>query len=96
MQGDEERVLVVSSPLGEIVDDTIRLHRRAGICDRVVVDQQHRDFFEALKASIAQVMAKLEQIEFAALDEEDEDGGEQRPTKHLLVVGPLNPYTEPL
>lgn len=69
-----ERVLVVSSPLSEVLDEAIGLHRHHDYPDRVVVDQQHQAFVEAVRASLAQVMAKLEQIEFAALDEDEEEG----------------------
>jgi len=70
---DEEQVLVVASPLSEILDTTIWLHREAEFKDRVVVDEVHRPFFEAVKASLVAAMAKLEQVEFVKLDDEEEE-----------------------
>ena len=72
--GEDERVLVVSSPLSELVDGTIRLHRHEDFPDRPVVDQQHRAFFEAVRASLMHALEKIDAIEFAALDD---DGGEE-------------------
>lgn len=66
----EQRVLVVTSPLSEVVDETIRLHRDPDWKDRVVVDEALRPFFDAVKVSLAAAMAKLEQIEFARLDDD--------------------------
>jgi hypothetical protein len=71
--GDEERVLVVSSPLSELLDETIRLHRAAEFPDMLVVDEQHRAFFGAVRASLQQALAKLDRIQFAVLDDEEED-----------------------
>jgi len=71
---DEEQVLVVASPLSELLDTTIWLHRETEFKDRVVVDEVHRPFFEAVKASLVAVIAKLEQIEFAVLDHDEEHG----------------------
>lgn len=70
---DEEQVLMVTSPLSELLDTTIWLHREPEFKDRVVVDEAHRPFFEAVKASLAAAMAKLEQIEFVKLDDEEEE-----------------------
>lgn len=70
---EEERVLVVESPLAELVDWTIQLHAHPDFPGRALVDRKHRAFFEALKASLAQAVAKLELIEYAALNDEDED-----------------------
>ena len=72
--GDEERVLVVSSPLSQLLDETIRLHRAAEFPDILVVDEQHRAFFAAVRASLQQALGKLDGIQFAALEDEDEDG----------------------
>lgn len=72
--GDDERVLVVASPLRELLDETIRLHRDMDYPDMIVVDQGRREFFEAVKASLEQVLAKIDLIQYAALEEdEDED-----------------------
>ncbi|VXC71335.1 hypothetical protein [Massilia sp. 9I] len=65
-----EQVLVVQSPLAELVDWTIQLHAHPDFPGRAVVDQKHRAFFEAVKASLDQVTAKLEQIEYVALDDD--------------------------
>ena len=69
----EERVFVIESPLSEILDETIELHRESAWPDQAVVGEQHRAFFDAVKASLAQALAKLDQIEFVTIDE-DEDG----------------------
>ena len=71
--GDEERVLVVSSPLSQLLDETIRLHRAAEFPDMLLVDEQHREFFDAVRASLEKALAKLDGIQFAALDDGDED-----------------------
>lgn len=71
--GDDELIFVVESPLSEILDETIALHREPNWPDRVVVDERHRAFFEAVKLSLAQAMAKIDEIEFATLDDEDDD-----------------------
>ena len=71
--GDEERVFIVESPLSELVDETIVLHRELDWPDRVVVDERHRAFFEAVKLSLVQALAKIDQIEFVEIDD-DEDG----------------------
>lgn len=68
----QERVLVITSPLSEIVDETIRVHRHADFVDQVVVDRKHRQFFDAVKLSLSQAITKIDQIQFVALDEEDE------------------------
>lgn len=74
-ENDEgERILVVKSPLSELVDWTIKLHTHSDFSGRAVVDQKHRAFFEAVKAALAQATAKLEQIEFVAIDDEEDDG----------------------
>lgn len=69
---EEERVLVVTSPLGELVDEAIRLHRHEDFRDMVVVDEKHRAYFAAVRASLARALAKLDQVQFAAMDDEDE------------------------
>lgn len=71
--GEGERVLVVSSPLSQVVDETIRLHRHEDYPAMVVVDEKRRAFFDEIKSSLQQALAKLDQIQFAAMDEEDED-----------------------
>lgn len=71
-EGDEERVLVVESPLSKLADWAIQLHAHPDFPDRAVVDHTHRAFFEAVKASLALVVAKLDAIEYAALDDEEE------------------------
>jgi len=71
---DEEQVFVVESPLSEIVDDTIWLHRHQDFPGGVVVDEKHRAFFAAVRLSLEQAIAKIDQIEFAALDEDEDDG----------------------
>lgn len=70
----QQRVLVVTSPLSEVVDETIRLHRDPDWRDRVVVNEAHSAFFEAVKVSLAAALAKLEQIEFVKPDDEEENG----------------------
>ncbi len=71
---EEERVFLVESPLSEVVDWTIELNRHMDFPDSPVVDEKHRAFFEAVRASLSQAIAKLDRIEYAALDEEDENG----------------------
>jgi len=67
--GDEERVFIVESPLSEIIDETIGLHREPDWPDQVVVDERHRAFFEAVKLSLAQALAKIDRIKFVAIDD---------------------------
>ena len=68
---DEERVFMVESPLAEVVDWTIELHKHP---DLPLVDERHRAFFQAIRASLEQAMAKIDRIEYAKLDDdEDED-----------------------
>ena len=69
---DDERVFMIESPLSEIVDWTIDLNRHPDFRDRAVVDEKHRAFFEAVKESLSQGIAKLDRIEYARLDDEDE------------------------
>jgi hypothetical protein len=68
-EAGDERVFVVDSPLSEIIDETISLHRYSDWPDRVVVDERQRAFFEAVKLSFAEAMAKVDQIEYAINDE---------------------------
>ena len=68
----EERVLVVESPLAELVDWTIKLHAHPDFPGRAVVDQKHRAFFEAVRASLAETVAKIDRIQFVAAEDEDE------------------------
>lgn len=70
--GNDELVLVVASPLSEVVDETIRLHRDMDFTAMVVVDQKNRAFFSAVKASLEQAIAKIDQIQYVTLDDEDE------------------------
>lgn len=70
---DQERVLVITSPLSEIIDETLRLHRQPDFVDQVVVDRKHRPFFEAVKASLAEAMAKIDGIQFAAVEDPEKD-----------------------
>lgn len=69
----EERVFVVESLLSEIMDETIGLHREPDWPDRVVVDERHRAFFEAVRLSLTQAITKIDQIEFATLEDDGED-----------------------
>jgi hypothetical protein len=39
-----------------------------------VVDKRQRAFFEAVKLSLAEAMAKIEQIEFVTVDDDESDG----------------------
>lgn len=71
---DEERVFMVESPLSELVNWTIELNRHQDFPDRVLVDERHRAFFEAVKQSLLAAAAKIDGIEYARLDELDEDG----------------------
>lgn len=72
---DEEHVLVVESSLSEVVDETIALHRNPDWPDRPIVDARQRAFFEAVKLSLTQAIAKIDQIEFDVIDDDEEDGG---------------------
>ena len=69
---DDERVFMVESPLSEIADWTIDLNRHPDFRDRAVVDEKHRAFFEAVKVALSRAIAKIDQIEFAALDDDEE------------------------
>lgn len=71
---EDERVFMVESPLSELVDWTIELNRHMDFPDSPVVDQRHRAFFDAVRASLAQAIAKIDGIEYAKLDDEDEHG----------------------
>lgn len=71
---DEERVFMVESPLSELVNWTIDLNRHQDFLDRVLVDERHRAFFDAVKASLTRAIAQIDGIEYAQLDETDEDG----------------------
>lgn len=68
---NDERVFLIESPLSEMVDWTIELNRHMDFPDRVVVDQKHRAFFDAVKRSLRVAAAKIERIEYASLDDED-------------------------
>ncbi|SFD82999.1 hypothetical protein [Massilia yuzhufengensis] len=69
--GDEEHVLVVASPLAEIVDGAIWLHRSDEFADMVVVDQRQRAMFAAVRAALLEAVAKIEGIQYANLDDEE-------------------------
>lgn len=68
-----ERVLVVTSPLSEVVDEAIRLHRHPDYRDMVVVDEKQRPFFDAVRMSLEQALAKINAVQFARMDDEEED-----------------------
>lgn len=70
---DDERVFMVESPLSEVVDWTIDLNRHVDFPHQVVVDEKHRAFFEAVKRSLLAAVAKVDQIQFAAVDEDVSD-----------------------
>lgn len=72
--GEEERVLVVESPLAELVDWTLKLHAHPDFPSQAVVDEKHRAFFDAARASLFAAVAKIDQIEYARLDDEDGEG----------------------
>lgn len=67
-----ERVMVVESPLSDIMDWTIEVRRHPDFPDRVIVDEKDRAFFDAARASLTQAIAKIDSIEYASLDD-DED-----------------------
>jgi hypothetical protein len=69
---DQERVLIVESPLSELLDETIRVYREPDWPDQVVVDERHRAFFEAVRMSLAEAVARIDQIEFADLEDEND------------------------
>jgi hypothetical protein len=70
---DAERVFVIESPLNEIMDWTIELHRHAEFVGQAVVDEKHRAFFQAVKASLTQAIAQIDKIQFVAVDDDDEE-----------------------
>lgn len=65
---DDERVFVVESPLAEVVNWTIELHKHP---DLPLVDERHRAFFQAIRASLEQAIAAVDRIEYAKLEEEE-------------------------
>lgn len=67
---DEERVFMVESPLAELVDWTIELHKHP---DLPLVDERHRAFFQAVRASLEQAMSKIDRLEYAKLDDDEEE-----------------------
>jgi hypothetical protein len=69
---DDERVFMVESPLSEVLDWTIELNRHIDFPDRVVMDERHRAFFEAVKQSLLAAAAKVERIEYARVDDEED------------------------
>jgi len=66
----EERVFLVESPLSEMLDWTIELHMHP---DMPLVDEQHRAFFAAIKTSLEQAIAKIDGLEYACLDDEEDE-----------------------
>lgn len=71
----DETVFMVESPLSEVVDFTIQLNRHQDFPHRVVVDQRHREFFEAVKRSLLEAAAKVDRIEYVRLDDEEDGEG---------------------
>lgn len=72
--GEEaERVFVVESPLSEIIDETIRLLRHPDFPAQVVIDAKQQAFFEAVRISLAQALAKIDEIQFTALDDDEDN-----------------------
>jgi hypothetical protein len=65
---DDERVFVVESPLAEVVNWTIELHKHP---DLPLVDERHRQFFQAIRASLEQAIAAVDRIEYAKLDDDE-------------------------
>lgn len=70
---DQERVFVVTSPLSQIIDETLRLHQHPDFIGQLVVDENRRPFFEAIKLALTQAIEKIEQVQFVTLDDEEED-----------------------
>lgn len=70
---DQEHVLIIESPLSELIEETIRVYREPDWTDQVVIDERHRAFFEAVKLSLAAVMAKIDNIHYARLDDNEDD-----------------------
>jgi hypothetical protein len=68
---DQERVLIVESPFSELLNETIRVYREPDWPDQVVVDERHRAFFDAVRRSLTEVIARIDQIEFADLDDDE-------------------------
>jgi len=69
-----ERVFMIESPLSEVVDYTIELNRHPDFPNQAVIDEKHRPFFDAARASLTQAIAKIEGIEYIRMDEADEGG----------------------
>lgn len=67
---DDERVFMVESPLAEVVNWTIELHKHP---DVPLVDERHRAFFQAIRASLEQAIAAVDGIEYAKLDDDPEE-----------------------
>lgn len=65
---DDERVFVVESPLAEVVNWTIELHRHP---DLPLMDERHRAFFHAVRASLEQAIAAVDRIQYAKLDDDE-------------------------
>ena len=70
MGQDQERVLVVTSPLNEIVDETIRIYRESAFPGLVVVDQAQQPLFDAIRRSLVEAIAKLDRIQFVPIEDE--------------------------
>lgn len=65
---EDERVFVVESPLAEVANWTIELHKHP---DLPLVDERHRSFFKAIRASLEQAIAAVDRIEYAKLDDDE-------------------------
>ncbi|MGG7603562.1 hypothetical protein [Massilia sp. BKSP1R2A-1] len=65
---DDERVFVVESPLAQVVNWTIELHKHP---DLPLVDERHRAFFQAIRSSLEQAIAAVDRIEYAKLDDDE-------------------------
>ncbi|MDK6075569.1 hypothetical protein [Massilia varians] len=69
---DQERVFVITSPLSELIDETLRLYQHPDVIDQVLIDRIHQPFFEAVKAALIEAAAKIDRIQFAAIEDEEE------------------------
>lgn len=69
----DESVLVVESPLSEIMDWTIELHRHPDFPDQVIMDKSQRPFFDEVKRSLLAAVAKIDGLQYAAIDDLDEE-----------------------
>lgn len=62
--GDGETAISVGVPLSEIVDQTIEDYRLTNYPDRVVVSDDNRALFEAIKFSLTAALAKIDLLEY--------------------------------